>query len=77
MNPSFKKNEHTLALDLYSREPNIALVLETAGYYRLSAVQARAMCDHVLSVVATWPAQAKRLGISSAECGEAEHLFVQ
>lgn len=75
MNPTFKKGEHALALDLYNRQPDLGLVMETAGYYRLSATQAQTICDQVLSVVATWQLQAKRVGISASACAEAEHLF--
>lgn len=76
INPSFKKDEHTLALDLYSRQPDLALVMATAGYYRLSPLQANKICDQVCAVVAIWQKQAKIVGLHAAECAEAAHLFL-
>lgn len=76
MNPSFKKDEHALAIDLYGHQPDMSLVVETAGYYRLSAAQAGQICDQVTAVVAAWQTQAKRLGIPLSEQHDAAHLFV-
>lgn len=75
MNPSFKKDEHALALDLYTRQPDIEVVLETAEYYRLSLDQAREIASRVGRTVGGWQARARRLGLSDHEISEAEHLF--
>jgi len=75
MNPSFKKDEHTLAIDLYSHQPDMSLVMETAGYYRLDTTQARQICDQVTTVVTAWQTQAKRLGITASEQSDAAHLI--
>lgn len=75
MNPSFKKNDHALALDLYTRQPDMAVVLETAGYYRLGQDQAKEIVSRVSKVVSGWQARAKKLGLSAQEITEAEHLF--
>jgi serine/threonine-protein kinase HipA len=75
MNPSFKKNDHALALDLYTRQPDMAVVLETAEYYRLGQDQAKEIVGRVSKVVSGWQARAKKLGLSVQEITEAEHLF--
>jgi len=75
MNPSFKKNDHALALDLYTRQPEMAVVLETAEYYRLGLDQAKEIVIRVSKVVSGWQTRAKKLGLSAQEITEAEHLF--
>ncbi len=75
MNPSFKKNDHALALDLYTRQPEMAVVLETAEYYRLGLDQAKEIISRVSKVVSGWQARARRIGLSALEIAEAEHLF--
>jgi serine/threonine-protein kinase HipA len=75
MNPSFKKDEHALALDLHTRQPDMTVVLETAEYYRLGTDQAEEIVSRVNTVVGGWKARARRLGLSVHEISEAEHLF--
>lgn len=77
MNPSFKKDEHTLSLDLYNRQPDFEVVLSTAGYYRLTADRAQKIITDVCRVVGEWQVNAKKLGLSTQECSDAEHLFCQ
>ena len=76
MNPSFKKDEHALALDIYNRQPDFNVLLETAEYYRLGMDQAQEIISRVCKVVEGWKARARRLGLSSHEIAEAEHLFL-
>ena len=76
MNPSFKKDEHALALDLYTRQPDMAVVLETAEYYRLGSDQAKQIVSRAGKIVEGWKVHAKRLGLSAQEIAEAEHLFL-
>ncbi|MEZ4600751.1 MAG: type II toxin-antitoxin system HipA family toxin [Syntrophotaleaceae bacterium] len=76
LNPSFKKDEHVLSLDLIERRPDIETVFETACFYRLDAESARKIIDRVRKVVGGWRARARRLGLSAMECLSAEHLFV-
>lgn len=76
MNPSFKKEEHVLALDLYTRQPDLDAVLSTAEFYRLNNDVAGGIKSAVCKVVSGWQLHAKRLGISAQECAEAEHLFL-
>lgn len=75
INPSFKKEEHVLSLDLDQRLPNMDAVLETAGYYRLDKKRAAAIVDQVIEVVAGWKLRARHYGLSRQDCLEAEHLF--
>lgn len=75
MNPSFKKQEHTLSLDLYTHEPDLAVVLKTAEYYRLSKTKAEEIIANVCNVIEGWRTHAKRLGLSAHELYEAQHLF--
>lgn len=77
MNPSFKKNEHALALDLYTRQPNMAVILETAEYYRLGIDQAKDIISRTGKVIGGWKALARRLGLPAHAISEAEHLFQQ
>ena len=76
MNPSFRKDEHVLSLDLYNRQPDLEIVLATADYYRLGINRARKIVDDVYRVVGGWKTRARKLGLTSQECAEAEHLFL-
>lgn len=75
MNPSFKKDEHVLSLDLYNRQPDLEIVLSTADYYRLEAGRAMKIVADICMVVGEWKAGARKLGLNTLECSEAEHLF--
>jgi len=75
MNPSFRKEEHALSLDLYNRQPDMDIVLSTAEYYRLDQGRAKEIVSNVSNVVGTWKGRARRLGLSAQEISEAEHLF--
>lgn len=75
MNPSFKKEEHVLSLDLYNRQPDLEIVLSTAEYYRLDSVRSRKIISDVCKVVGEWKTCAKKLGLTAQECSEADHLF--
>ncbi len=75
MNPSFKKEEHSLALDLYTRQPDMRVVMETAEYYRLGKDQAAEILSRVCKVVGGWQVRARRLGLSAHDISEAAHLF--
>ncbi len=75
INPSFKKEEHVLSLDMYQRLPEMDVVLETAGYYRLDKKQATAIVQKVCEIIAEWKRRAQNYGLSRQECLEAEHLF--
>jgi serine/threonine-protein kinase HipA len=75
MNPSFRKEEHVLSLDLYNRRPDMDVVLSTAGFYRLENRRAKEIIAAVCAVAGEWPTHAKQLGLSRQECAEADHLF--
>ncbi len=76
MNPSFKKDEHALAIDFYNRHPDINAVLATAEYYRLDLNQARKIISHTGKVIASWKTRARKLGLPAHAIAEAEHLFL-
>lgn len=75
MNPSFRKAEHVLSLDLYNRQPDFQVAIATAEYYRMNRARAGIIVREVCEVVTGWKVLAKRLGLSGQECSEAEHLF--
>jgi serine/threonine-protein kinase HipA len=75
MNPSFRKDEHVLSLDLYNRQPDMDVVLSTAGFYRLENNRAQEIIATVAAAMGEWQTQARKLGLSKQECSEAEHLF--
>lgn len=75
MNPSFKKSDHVLSLDIYNRQPDLEAVLSTAGFYRLKNSRAKNIISEVCKVVKEWKPRALKLGLSRQECLEAEHLF--
>ncbi len=77
MNPSFKKSEHVLSLDLYSRQPDLQTVFETSRYYQLTDERADQIITNVCNTVGKWQTFAKRLGLSNQDCLEAEHLFIE
>ena len=77
MNPSFKKDEHVLAIDLSTRQPDMTVVMETAEYYRLEKGQVKEIVSRVSKVVGRWKACARKLGLSAHEISEAEHLFLE
>lgn len=76
MNPSFRKDEHVLSLNMYDRLPDLEVVLSTAEYYRLNTDRAREIVKTVCGIVRGWASRARKLGLSSRECSEAEHLFI-
>lgn len=75
MNPSFRKDEHVLSLDLHTRQPDMDIVLSTAGFYRLENSRAKMIIGEVISVLGEWQTCARKIGLSRQECAEAEHLF--
>ena len=77
MNPSFRNDEHVLALDLHDRRPDMEVVLSTAGFYRLERGHAKNIVVEVSNAVGEWRTRARKLGLSRQECSDAEHLFWQ
>lgn len=70
------QGEHALALDLYNRQPDISVVLATAGYYRLDLNRAEKIISDTGKVIAGWKTRARKLGLSAHAVAEAEHLFL-
>lgn len=67
VNPTPLKQEHALALDEFSRAPDLDTVLETAPYYRLSVGEARFLVEEVSLAVGGWRDRARRLGLARDE----------
>ena len=76
MNPSTKKDEHVLALDDSSTEPDFETVLATAELYRLSKADAQAELARLRAVIGTWEQRAKTLGLSAEDRLELEGLMM-
>lgn len=68
INPSASKEEHVLALDACSRQPDLNVAASTADLYRLDGKKASQIIEQVCDVVRSWRPRAKRLGLSSQEC---------
>jgi serine/threonine-protein kinase HipA len=76
MNPSRKKEEHSLSLDLYGRIPDLDVVISTADFYHLDSRRAREIVEMVCGVVSGWKDRARKIGLSAQECAGVEHLFI-
>jgi serine/threonine-protein kinase HipA len=76
MNPSIKRETHVLALDDRDSSPDLATVLATAGFYRLSQTQARSLMVAVMTAVSQWAQHAQQLGMSGEERAELEGVFL-
>lgn len=68
INPSLSKDEHVLALDAYSRQPDLGVIISTADLYRLNHKKAKQIIQQVCDVVSGWKAKARRMGLSSQDC---------
>ncbi len=76
MNPSFKKEEHALALDFDNHLPDLNIVLDSAGFYRLKRQTAEKIVQQVCDTVSGWEQYAKKYGLSRQDCLEAKQLFL-
>ena len=75
MNPSIKKDSHVLALDEVSVEPELATVMATAEFYRVSVSQAQEDLARLRKVLATWEDRARLLGLSTEDRAELKDCF--
>jgi serine/threonine-protein kinase HipA len=75
MNPSTRRDSHVLALDDVDPTPDLATVIRTAAFYRLSAERARDIVAAVIDVVQGWEAVARLLGMSAEDRAELTDLF--
>lgn len=75
MNPSTKKDEHVLALDDSSTEPDLATVMSTADFYRVATKDAEADLARLRKVLAEWEQKAKNLGLSAEDRLELKDCF--
>ena len=67
MNPITDKAEHVLDIDESDNRPDLRTVIDTAGWYRLTSAQGRAIVDEVVAVTGQWRAAAARAGIARAD----------
>lgn len=67
VNPSPRKDEHSLAFDDSIRTPDLAVVRATAPLYRLSAEQAEEVVTEVAAAVAGWRGEAEAVGLPRDE----------
>ena len=67
LNPLLDKPEHDLAIDESIRQPDLALVAETAPFYRLSAAGADRVIAEVREAVAGWRDAARMTGLPADE----------
>ena len=67
MNPNLDKHEHALRLDEASAEPDLAAVLATAEFYRLSQRQADKVAKEIAAAIAEWKTVAQLHGLSRGE----------
>lgn len=72
MNPSTKRDTHVLALDDSSPEPDMATVMATAVFYRVTVEQANADLARLRQILSTWQNKAKQLGLSAEDRSELE-----
>lgn len=75
MNPNPFRAEHVLTLDGRLAVPEVALLLETAGLYRLSPERARAIVDEVRAAVSPWEAEARRADVRGDEITQMRSVF--
>ena len=76
MNPSRKKEEHSLSLDFYGRIPDLDIVISTADFYHLDSRRAQEIVEKVCGVVSGWKDRARKIGLSAQDCAGVEHLFI-
>jgi serine/threonine-protein kinase HipA len=67
LNPVPTKPEHAIALDEGDHTPDLDIVRQTAGYYRIKPPQAEAIIREVHEAVGAWRRVATRMGIHRDE----------
>jgi serine/threonine-protein kinase HipA len=67
VNPSPYSREHSLTIDGTLRIPDLGLVRETAGYYRLKDKAAREIVEEVRAATAGWRAEAGAAALQGEE----------
>ena len=67
MNPSIDKREHVLMIDGPSADPDIGLVLASAGFYGLDDARATQIVDESRAVVSSWKDRARELGVAAGD----------
>jgi serine/threonine-protein kinase HipA len=67
VNPAPESPEHALAIDDHNHEPDIAVVLDTARFYRVSQRRAEEVVREVRGVTVEWRSDARRLSLPADE----------
>ncbi len=67
MNPCIHKREHVLTIDGLVADPDIELVVETAGYYGVNDARAHEIVEKTREVVSTWQDRARNMGIAAGD----------
>ena len=76
MNPNRDKRQHALTWDGKIAEPDLAVLKQTAPYYRLaSSAAAQAIIDEVKAVVVTWRDKARYMRLPGQEVQVMETVF--
>jgi serine/threonine-protein kinase HipA len=75
VNPSPEAREHSLAIDDTSHEPDMAIVMETAPFYRLTYNRAKAIADEVAECASGWRTYARNARLSSDEIDTVSSAF--
>lgn len=77
MNPIVDKAEHVLNIDESDNRSDLGTVIETAGWYRLSSSEARAIVDQVVAVTRHWRTAAAKAGMARADVELTAGAFAQ
>ncbi|BBO99718.1 type II toxin-antitoxin system HipA family toxin [Sulfuriferula nivalis] len=75
MNPNLNKAHHALALDDTNPEPDIAIAMSTAEFYRLTNSEALDILKEVVDAISGWAQVAKSEGLSAAEIDRMKPAF--
>jgi serine/threonine-protein kinase HipA len=76
VNPNPDKAEHTLAIDEADPTPTTATLIASRDYYRLGLARSQEIENEIRSVVASWKAEAARLGIAGREIAALDPVIV-
>lgn len=76
INPNPDKAEHALAIDEADPTPTTATLIASRDYYRLGQAKVRQIENEIRGVVASWKAEAARLGIAGREIAALDPVIV-
>ena len=73
MNPASPKDSHVLSLNKDDPSPDLKNVIDSAGYYRLQALDAHTIATTTINKLQHWKQDAENLGLSAEECARLEN----